>query len=148
MRIATAQPAVESHRLAGMEFAIKIMGLKPDALERVPALSNGEFEYRHAARAHQHGAAHFGDHAGCLAGLQLIQTAWILAVLVAERRMVEQVLSRLDALGLKDLGKMRDHAAHELNFIANRGAGIGCYRTWQRAVPRAVLILPIEPGGA
>jgi len=47
----------------------------------------------HLARPQQHRAAHLGNHAGRLAGLQLVQAARILAVFIAEGEVVEQVFA-------------------------------------------------------
>ncbi len=57
-------------------------------------------------------AAHLGNHAGHLAGLQFVQAARILAVLIAEGQVVEQILGGQDALGGEHLRHARTHAAH------------------------------------
>ena len=113
--------SVESHRLPGMELAVEITGVKPDALEGVPALPHGEFEERHAAGAQQRGAANLRDHAGCFAGLQFVETARILAVFVAKGKMVKQVLGSLNALGGEHLRYMRTYAAHKFDWTVEAG---------------------------
>jgi len=81
-----------------VEFPFQVAPVEPDALQSQPALAHGEFEDGHASRAQERRTADFGDHAGRLAGLQFIQAARVLAVLVAEGQVVKQVLGRLDAL--------------------------------------------------
>ncbi len=105
-------PPVDGHRLPGVEFAFQVAAVEPDALQRQPSLAHGQLEDRGFARLHQQGAAHLGDHRGCLAGLQLIQGARILPVLVAKGQVVEQILGGEDAFGREQLRHARTHALH------------------------------------
>ncbi len=57
-------------------------------------------------------AAHLRDHAGHLAGLQFVQAARVLPVLIAEGKMVQQVFRGLDAFGGQHFRHLRPHAAH------------------------------------
>ncbi len=92
-------PSEDGHRLPGEKLAVQITRVKPDALERQATLPQGQFENGHFAGTQQHGAAHLRNHAGHFAGLQFVKAARILAVLIAEGQVVEQVLGSQDALG-------------------------------------------------
>ena len=104
--------AVDGHRLPGVKLAFQIGSIEPDAFERQSSLAHGQFEQRRPARSQQGGTAHFGDHRGCLARLQLIQGARILPVLIAKGQVVEQILGREDAFGREHLRHPRPHALH------------------------------------
>ena len=91
--------AVDRDCLPGLEFAVQIWRVEPDALECVAALPHGQLKERHAPRPQQNRPAHLGDHAGHFARLQFVQTARILPVFVAKGKMVEQILRRLDVFG-------------------------------------------------
>ena len=104
--------AVDGDGLPGVEFALEIGGVEPDALERMAALADGQFEDRHAAGAEQDCAAHFGDDAGRFAGLQFVEAARVLAILVAKGQMVEQVFGGLNVFGGEHFGHARTDAAH------------------------------------
>ena len=104
--------AVEGHGLSGVEFAVEVGSVEPDALEREASLADGEFEDGHAAGAQQSRAAHLGDDAGSLAGLQFVEAAGILAVLIAKGQMVEQVFGGLNVFGGEHFRHARTHAAH------------------------------------
>ena len=103
---------VDGYRLPGVELALQIGCVEPDALQRQPALPHGQLEDRHFAGAQQDRAAHLRDDAGHLAGFQFVQAARVLAVLIAEGQVVEQILGGLDVLGGEHLRHPRTHAAH------------------------------------
>ena len=113
--------AVDGDRLPGQEFVFEIRRIKPDALEGVAALADGELEERHAARAQQSRAAHFADDAGHFARLQFVEADGILAVLIAEGKVVEQILGGQDAFFGEHLGDGGTDAAHILHLIAEGG---------------------------
>ena len=129
--------AVDGYCLPGMELALKIAAMEPDALERVAPLADGEFEDGHLSRAQQNGAADLCDDAGHFAGLQFIETARILAVLIAKGEVVEQVFGGLDAFCGEDLRYARTDAAHVHDWSVKAGhtpdANAFLWTAYQRA---------------
>ena len=88
--------------------------MEPEALECVASLADGQLEERHFAGAKKYRTAHLGDYAGGFARIQFIETAGVLTVLVAERKMVEQILRCMNVAGLKHLLDLRTHARNKL----------------------------------
>ena len=105
-------PSVNGHRLPGMKLALQVAAVEPDALQRQPSLPDGQLEDGGLARLQQRRAAHLGDDRGHLAGLEFVQAARILPVLVTKRQVIEQVFGGQNALGGEQLRHARPHAAH------------------------------------
>ena len=104
--------SVHSHRLPGVEFPIQIGTIEPDAFEGQAALPHGQLEDGRLAGAQQDRTAHLGDHTGHFARLQFVQAARVLAILIAEGQVVEQVLGGLDALEGEHLRHLGSNALH------------------------------------
>src|SRR4051812_33423495 len=95
-----------------MKFSIQIRCMKPEALHRATSLANCQFKHGAATRTQQSRSAHLRYHAGCLAWLQLFKAARILAILVTEGKVVEQVLGLLNAPEGEHLRDAWTNAAH------------------------------------
>ena len=104
--------AIQRDRVPGVKPALQIAAVEPDALQRQPSLPHGELEDGHLARPQQHCPAHLGNHRGRLARHKLIQRARILPVLIAEGKMVEQILGSLNLLGGQQLSHLGTHALY------------------------------------
>ena len=110
-------PPVDCHRLPCVKLPLQIAPVEPDALHRQPPLPNGQLEDGRFARSQQQGAAHLGNHARHLVGLQFIQAARVLPILIAEGQVVEQVLGGEDALGGEQQSHCWANAARVFHFI-------------------------------
>jgi hypothetical protein len=104
--------AVDGDGLAGVKFAVEVGSVKPEALERLAALAYGQLEDGHAAGTQQRGTADLCNDAGGFTGLELVQAARILTILIAKGQMVEQVLGRMDVFCGEQFGEARTDAAH------------------------------------
>ncbi len=90
--------AEDGDSLASLKTVLQIGPTKPDALQRSDALSKRHLEDGHCASAQQDGAAYFANDARHLAGDQLIESARIGAIFVAEGKVIEEVFRGADFL--------------------------------------------------
>ena len=124
--------AVGGEGLSGMEAALKVGAIEPEALNGGAAGAEGEFEDGDGAGAEEGGAAHFADDGCHLAGLELGDGLGIGAIFVAEREIEEKVFdgvnaffgeafgdARTDALGILNTGSEREN----LGAYASGGSG-------------------------
>ena len=123
------QLAVHGDALAQPKLVLQVGSVEPRALNRGLAharLCAGEVNSRcgqaqrelEQPRAglgpQQRRAAHVADQRGHLTGLHLCDRAWVQAVFVAKRQVVQQVFDRLDAALGQTLGDALADALHEL----------------------------------
>jgi len=83
--------SVKGEELAGVEAVLEVGAVEPDALHAGGALANGNFEDGHALCAEEDDAADFGEGAGGFSGAEFGERAWVEAIFVAKRQVVEEV---------------------------------------------------------
>ena len=108
--------AVERQHLSGLEAALEIRGVKPQALQLGAALADGKLEDGHTARAKQSRVADLGDYRRHFSGAQFGDRTRVQTVFVAEGQVVQQVVDGSNILGAKHLGQARTDAFHILHW--------------------------------
>ena len=106
---------VKGDHLAGCEFVLQISRIEPETAQTSPALPDRELKDRFAPRTEQPGVTHFSDYAGHFSGTQFGDPTRVQPVLVAKRKIMEQVADSVDPLGSQDLGNTRSNAFDILN---------------------------------